>query len=139
MSCAHASPSFSSVKAHDVTRQHQFKPSGHGPCFMMPGKIALKLQCTFSVSYSSDSCAPALALCERPGGRRERRSGRTPSSVRDTQTLKKERAEKDPEPSPADSAVAHPFALRHARMLPCPSCLYNSPFRAIPHVAHAAS
>ena len=59
------------------------------------------------------------------GGAEKDCSHGAPASVRLTQTLKNERAEKDPEPSPADSAVAQPFAFRHARRLPCPSCLYT--------------
>lgn len=47
----------------------------------------------------------------------------TPSSVRVTRTLKKDRPEKDPLPSPADSDVAQPLSFRLASMLPWPSCL----------------
>ena len=51
-----------------------------------------------------------------------RRPG-APSSVSVMLTEKKERALKDPPPSPALSAVAHPRRFSSASTLPAPSCL----------------
>ena len=50
-----------------------------------------------------------------------------PSSVSVMLTEKKERALKEPPPSPALSAVAQPRLFRSASTLPAPSCLIRQP------------